>query len=160
MEKHMDVLQNKSGHVALRKGRVSLTGQIYLVTSVTYKRELWFADFNRAAVVARSFGTVFSQNGSSLLAWVLMPDHAHWLLQLGHDETLSSIIKRLKSVSGRELNHLLTRSGAVWDIGFHDHALRSDEDIKAVPRYIIANPIRAGLVKRVGDYLFWNAVWL
>lgn len=30
----------------------------------------------------------------------------------------------------------------------------------AVARYIIANPIRAKLVRRVGDYPYWNAAWL
>jgi hypothetical protein len=29
-----------------------------------------------------------------------------------------------------------------------------------VARYIVANPLRAGLVSRVGHYPFWNAVWL
>jgi hypothetical protein len=38
--------------------------------------------------------------------------------------------------------------------------VRSDEDVQAIARYIVANPIRAGLVKRVGDYPFWNAIWL
>ncbi|MBB5859537.1 hypothetical protein GGR69_001194 [Xanthomonas arboricola] len=27
-------------------------------------------------------------------------------------------------------------------------------------RYLIANPLRAGLVARVGDYPFWDAIWL
>ena len=29
-----------------------------------------------------------------------------------------------------------------------------------VARYIVANPLRAGLVTKIGDYPFWNAVWL
>ncbi len=29
-----------------------------------------------------------------------------------------------------------------------------------IARYIIANPLHAGLVKQVGDYPFWDAVWL
>jgi len=38
--------------------------------------------------------------------------------------------------------------------------LRNDEDLLDVARYVVANPVRAGLVPRVGDYPFWNAVWL
>jgi len=41
-----------------------------------------------------------------------------------------------------------------------DHALRSDEDLRAVARYVIANPVRAGLAQRVGGYPFWDAVWI
>jgi hypothetical protein len=38
--------------------------------------------------------------------------------------------------------------------------LRRDEDLRAVARYVILNPVRAGLVQRVGDYPHWDAVWL
>lgn len=38
--------------------------------------------------------------------------------------------------------------------------MRYDEDLLKAARYIIANPLRARLVKRVGDYPLWDAVWL
>jgi hypothetical protein len=38
--------------------------------------------------------------------------------------------------------------------------LRSDEDVIATARYIIANPIRAGIVEKVGAYPLWDAVWI
>ncbi len=94
------------------------------------------------------------------MAWVLMPDHAHWLLQLGERESLASVVNRLKAGSARAANTVLGRGGSLWSRAYHDHAVRSDEDVRAVARYIIANPIRAGLVQHVGDYPFWNAIWL
>jgi putative transposase len=48
----------------------------------------------------------------------------------------------------------------LWQKGYHDRAIRREEDLLAVARYIVANPLRAGLVKRVGDYPLWDAVWL
>jgi hypothetical protein len=48
----------------------------------------------------------------------------------------------------------------LWQRGFHDHALRQDDDLAAAARYVIANPVRRGLVKRVADYPHWDAVWL
>ena len=48
----------------------------------------------------------------------------------------------------------------LWQTGYYDHAIRKDEDIQAIARYIVANPIRAGLVTKVGDYSHWDAVWL
>ena len=42
----------------------------------------------------------------------------------------------------------------------YDHALRKDEDVKKIARYIIANPLRAGLVEKIEDYPYWDAVWL
>jgi putative transposase len=38
--------------------------------------------------------------------------------------------------------------------------LRHEDDLAKLPRYIVANPLRAGLVERVGDYSHWDAVWL
>jgi hypothetical protein len=48
----------------------------------------------------------------------------------------------------------------LWQRAFYDHALRKDEDVRQIARYIIANPLRRGLVKDVGDYLLWDAAWL
>jgi hypothetical protein len=44
--------------------------------------------------------------------------------------------------------------------GFHDHALHRDEDLKNLGLYVVANPLRAGLVKSLGDYPHWDAIWL
>ncbi|MFB6261862.1 MAG: transposase, partial [Thiohalorhabdaceae bacterium] len=48
----------------------------------------------------------------------------------------------------------------VWQPGFHDRAIRREEDLEAVARYVVANPLRAGLVDRIADYPHWDAAWL
>jgi len=95
------------------------------------------------------------------LAWVVMPDHVHWLLNTQEERSLSGIVRLLKGRVSRALN-LYDRSPGrrVWQSGFHDHALRKEEDLQATARYIVANPLRAGLVADIGEYPFWNAVWL
>ena len=93
------------------------------------------------------------------LAWVLMPDHLHWLFAL-NVMTLPRVLNRFKSKSARVVNLALGRSCALWQAGYHDRALRSEEDIKVLARYMVANPVRAGLVKRVQDYPLWDTVWL
>jgi REP element-mobilizing transposase RayT len=89
-----------------------------------------------------------------------VPDHFHCLVQLGEGDTLPGIVGRFKSASARQANRVLMRQGPFWTDGFHDHALRRNEDLLDVARYIVSNPLRAGLVERVGDYPFWDAVWL
>ena len=37
---------------------------------------------------------------------------------------------------------------------------QAEEDLRAVARYIVGNPLRAGLVRNVLDYPYWNCVWL
>jgi REP element-mobilizing transposase RayT len=95
-----------------------------------------------------------------MLAWVLMPDHAHWLVQLSDSDTPAVVVNRIKSASARLANRVLGRQGALWQPAYHERALRSDDDLRAVARYMIANPLRAQLVQRIGDYPFWNAVWI
>jgi REP element-mobilizing transposase RayT len=94
------------------------------------------------------------------LAWVIMPDHVHWLFQLGDEMDLSAVIKRFKARSAHRVNDYLHRHGTLWQMSFHDHAVRKDEDVQGIARYIVANPLRAGLVKNIGDYLLWDAIWL
>lgn len=48
----------------------------------------------------------------------------------------------------------------LWQANYHDHAMRNEEDLPSLARYIVANPLRAGLVARIGDYPLWDAVWL
>ncbi|NMM36570.1 MAG: transposase [Glaciimonas sp.] len=148
------------GHTALRHGRASLTGQIYHVSTTTICRSRLFADFRMGCVAARCFESRTTLVDAQMLAWVLMPDHVHWLIQLGEKTTLDTLVSRLKATSARNVNQISHRTGAVWARAYHDHALRSDEDLASVARYIVANPLRAGLVKSVAHYPFWNAIFL
>jgi len=89
-----------------------------------------------------------------------MPDHLHWLLRLTSGD-LSALLGRFKANSGKALNRLRSTPGQrIWQPGYHDHALRAEEDIVSTARYIIANPLRAALVEHVGDYPHWDAIWV
>jgi len=142
-----------------RAGRYSEPGRIYLLTSVTKDRQTFFADWRVGALVARELDRAGRGGVVDTLAWVVMPDHFHWLVQL-KDRPLSEVIALTKSKGNHLVNKALSRSGSIWQRGFHDRAIRREEDLKAVARYIVLNPVRAGLVKRVGDYPLWNAVWI
>jgi len=94
------------------------------------------------------------------LAFVVMPDHLHWLVQLTGTRSLSVSVNTIKSFASRNINQIIGRSGPVWQKGFYDHALRVEEDLAAVARYIVANPLRAGLTRSVSDYPLWDAIWI
>ncbi|GGK00660.1 hypothetical protein GCM10009304_28100 [Pseudomonas matsuisoli] len=78
------------------------------------------------------------------LAWVVMPDHLHWLFELGNSVSVSTVVQRLKGASARQIRERTYLTETLWQRGFHDHALRHDEDIADIARYIVANPLRAG----------------
>ncbi|WP_137823726.1 transposase [Pseudomonas sp. D(2018)] len=144
----------------LLKGRVSRAGQIYHITTTTEDRRPLFRDFQCARITVAELRRLHEQNVVNSLAWVLMPDHLHWLVQLNGPIGLATVIKVFKGRSSRQLGLHMETGGAVWQPGFHDHALRREDDIRKVARYIVANPLRAGLVERIGDYPFWDAKWI
>ena len=94
------------------------------------------------------------------LSWVVMPDHIHWLFQLGDVKDLSVVMKHFKARVTKELNRKTNRSGPVWQKAFYDRAIRDNEDLQILARYIVANPLRAGLVENIENYSHWDAVWL
>lgn len=143
----------------LRIGRFSEDQRIYLLTATVEKREPVFMDFQLGRLLAAELKAAHVDGLVESLAWVVMPDHLHWLLVLQRG-SLSELMRRVKGRSARQINPLAGRNGRLWQDGFHDHALRHEEDVLPVARYIVANPIRAGLVQRVGDYPLWDAVWL
>ncbi|WP_278940126.1 REP-associated tyrosine transposase [Pseudomonas helleri] len=143
----------------LRHGRFSEPNRIYLLTANTLNREPVFHDWRVGRLVVEQLRSAQEQGFVDSLAWVVMPDHFHWLVVLQRS-SLDQLMCRTKSLSTRAINQATGRTGSRWQQGYHDHALRNEEDLKRMARYVIANPLRAGLVKRVGDYPLWDAIWL
>lgn len=138
----------------LRRGRVSHPYQAYLVTVVTRHRQTFFNDHKMARGVARTISELESLGACHNWCYVVMPDHIHWMFSLRDTHTLGQTVRMLKGKTSRLAGVTL------WQRSFHDHALRNDEDLLPTARYVIANPLRAGLVERVGDFPYWNAAWL
>jgi putative transposase len=144
----------------LRKGRWSGPGQVYLITTVTYGRHPYFADVMLGRRVVAEMRRVHEERLVDTVAWVLMPDHLHWLVQLGEGGELGTVMKLFKARSARAVNRALGRGGPLWQRAYHDHALRCEEDLRQAARYVVGNPLRARLVNHIGDYPLWDAVWL
>ncbi|WP_150803389.1 REP-associated tyrosine transposase [Pseudomonas fluorescens] len=143
----------------LRTGRVSEVGGIYLVTVVVHQRQPVFTDWRLGRRVVEQFRLAQEDDWANSLAWVVMPDHFHWLLQL-RERTLAELMCRVKSRSSLTVKQTMGRRGRLWQKGYHDRAARQDEDVKNLARYVVCNPLRAGLVKPVHDYPLWDACWL
>ncbi|MGB9429820.1 MAG: transposase [Gammaproteobacteria bacterium] len=145
----------------LRKGRVSEPGRAYILTTVTARRAHLFANFLSGREIARAIAWHDRAGWSRTLAWVVMPDHVHWLLILDQRGSLDQLMRSFKGYTARALNVRLQRKGIpLWQPGFHDHAVRGDEDLRRLARYIVTNPLRARLVEDIGQYHLWDAIWL
>jgi putative transposase len=142
-----------NGSAALRKGRVSQKGYLYHITLPVENREFVFLDFSKAQLLKRCLKNSDDNGHTETYSFCIMPDHLHWMFQL-KSASLSKVIAKVKSEYSR-----FTRT-KIWQDGYHDHAIRSDESLINIARYIVRNPLRAGLVSKVGDYPHWDSIWL
>lgn len=140
------------GRKFLRTGRRSLPGHYYHITLVTRRRYPFFLEFRHACSACRTFRIASVQQQCETQSFVVMPDHVHWLLQLKGD--LSQAVRTYKARVSMAIGV------CTWEDGFHDRALKSNEDVRQVARCIVANPLRAGLVDDVRQYPYWDAIWL
>ena len=104
---------------------------------------------------------LLSGNGDRyrLLAWVVMPNHLHVLIETLSEPPLSTVVKGWKGATAYAANALLARRGAFWEREYFDRYIRDDRHFVAVRRSIEENPVTAGLVARAEDWPFGSARW-
>ncbi|MCW9030071.1 MAG: transposase [Gammaproteobacteria bacterium] len=144
----------------LRKGRFSEEGRVYFVTMVTQERTPYFTNFYMTRKAIQQIRLLHDEEKVYSYAWVIMPDHMHWLFQLNDNQSLPKVVNLFKGRTARVLNNVINNKGKFWQPAYFDHAVRKDECIKQIARYIVANPLRANLVDRIEDYPHWDADWL
>jgi len=137
----------------LRKHRISSLENVYSVTSCVNKRNPLLKDIFLSRTLINAFKYHDDNSITQTYAFVVMPDHFHWFFQL-KSSNLDSVIQRIKSFTAHRYK------GTLWQQGYYEHNVRAEEDVRKLSRYIVANPLRAGLVEKIEDYPHWDAVWL
>jgi len=124
---------------------------VFFVTFCTYqRRKLLAADSVNAAFVAFA-RHAYSQHNIAVGRYVIMPDHLHLFVCGSDDFELGRWIGVLKQNLAKQIEHS-GRTSVVWQRGFFDHLLRSDESYAQKWNYVRENPVRAGLVKNADDW--------
>jgi REP element-mobilizing transposase RayT len=82
-----------------------------------------------------------------LIAWCVMPNHVHALVETVEDWPLAGLVHSWKSFTSHEANRILKRSGEIWLREYHDRFIRDDRHFAKVVSYIESNPVKAGLVR-------------
>ena len=96
------------------------------------------------AVVAGALAH-FEEQRTRLHAWVVMPNHVHALVEILPGHYLPEVMESWKGFTAREINKLLSRSGAVWQKGYYDRLIRDWTHFGNVVRYIRRNPCKSRL---------------
>ena len=111
----------------------------------------------RLARIAEAALWYFDGRRYRLIAWVIMPNHVHVLIQTLPGHPLSHIVHSWKSFTSKEANALLARTGRFWQPEYFDRAIRDEHHLTTAIRYIHENPVKAGLVASSEDWLFSSA---
>jgi REP element-mobilizing transposase RayT len=87
-----------------------------------------------------------------LIAWVVMPNHIHFLAVPFENIELSEITHSIKSYTVKEANKVLNRNGKFWQAESFDRYIRNYEHFVKMIDYIENNPVKAGLCKSFRDW--------
>jgi putative DNA methylase len=91
-----------------------------------------------------------------LLAWVVMPNHVHALIETSQTP-LAEILHGWKSFTAKAANRLLQQKGVFWQPEYFDRFIRDEEHFGKAVRYIEKNPVKAGLAKSPEEWFFGSA---
>ena len=93
----------------------------------------------------RSFAAAL--RGGSLLANCLVRDAepCSRCFSAARDHTLAGIVHGWKSYTAKEANRLLRRTGVFWQREYYDHLVQDEAEFRRVVRYVLENPVKAGL---------------
>ncbi len=94
-----------------------------------------------------------------LISWVVMPNHAHFLIKPINNHTISEIMKKFKSYTSHEANKLLQRTGKFWQEDYFDRFTRNFEHFEKTIAYIENNPVKAKLCKSADEWKFGSAYY-
>ena len=113
----------------------------------------------QAPSIALCVVDAIQQGGSSsytLHAWVVMPNHVHLLITPRTD--VSILLQKLKGSTARQANKWLGRIGTpFWQEESYDHLVRTTAEFVRIEKYIVLNPVQAGLVQSAEEYEWSSA---
>lgn len=123
------------------------------VTIAVKGRQPVFSDPAVASAAIVALRSLAEARRVRIFAFCVMPDHVHLVVAPSESCSVITFVGEFKNLALRSSwKHGV--DGSFWQQGFWDHFLRADEQLQAAVEYVLANPVRAGLVedKRLYPY--------
>jgi REP element-mobilizing transposase RayT len=133
--------------------------ECWQLTINTLFRRPVFDDTEAARAVARIHRASGAWCNSDCLAWALLPDRWLGLVSLAPGDALERLVQHFKTASARVVDPRLRINGWLWERGFDAQLLAAGGEREAARRLVI-EPVRAGLAGAIGEYPYWDAIWL
>jgi len=107
-----------------------------------------------AQILANEFH-IYDSKEYKLIAYTILSNHFHLLFELLKGNSgISKIMKNIKGRSSLLINKKLNRTGKLWQDESYDRWVRNDIELYFVIKYILENPVKAGLVSNWQDWQF------
>jgi putative transposase len=128
----------------------------YFLTLRTFSGVTCFTDPALVNAVWLQFRHSAAANQIDVLAYCFMPDHVHLLVKgTSIHSDLRAFVNMGKQRAAYAGKPWL--GGRLWQPGYYDRVLRDDDDAHDFIKYILENPVRAGLANAANDYPFAGA---
>ncbi len=135
--------------------RLEFPGSLWHITARGNAKQPIFRDDSDREFFLDLLGACVKRHAWVLTAYVLMSNHFHQLIELT-TETLSRGMQWLNGSYGQAFNRRHQRVGHLFQGRFHAPLIEKDAYFAQVLRYIVLNPVRAGLVRRADEYT-WSS---
>jgi REP element-mobilizing transposase RayT len=129
-----------------RVARRDAPGAVHHVLVRGIERQRIFRDDEDREDFLARLGRQALESGTACLAWALLPNHAHLVLQTGN-RPLSEVMRRLNTGYARGFNLRHRRTGYLFQNRFRSILVEDDPYLRVLLRYVHLNPLRAGLVR-------------
>ena len=115
----------------------------------------WLAQPEIATILQRALHFAEENMGRwRLHAYCIMPNHVH-LIVSDVQPVLHKVLGSVKQYSGRLANQQLGLTGqSFWHVESYDHIIRNEKEYDHQVRYVLNNPVKAGLVDDWADWPF------
>jgi REP-associated tyrosine transposase len=134
-----------------RPPRPQVAGGVYHIGIRGVRRQRIFTNDSDCEMFSRFFGSVVERSRWQCHAYCLMPNHYHLLIETA-EPNLSVGMQRLNSRYAQWFNDEHGLSGHVFDRRFYSRLVESTVDLIELARYLLLNPVRAGVCKDAGAW--------
>jgi len=129
----------------------------YFLTMCTHHRARLFVSDPAVRVVVAQLSRTADAERFSVIAYCLMPDHIHVLVEGTHPAAdFREFVRVFKQRSAFHWKR--ENASTLWQRSYFEHVLRDEEDTVGVARYILENPVRAGFVERPEAYPYLGSM--
>ncbi len=151
---------------------------LYFITTTIVEWQNVFVSDAFFAVIIESLKYCITHKGLHLHGYVIMPNHAHYIVSANPAERLSDIMRDFNRFTSQQITELLKEAQRldildifhiaaeeekrgnkykVWQEGFHPIAIETADFLEEKLNYLHDNPVRKGFVEQPEHWKYSSA---